>query len=121
MGWEVFPSVVRNKTSEHWLMIVDGNNGEFIKVGPGHTSDDVVSPWYVFRGVDAFGVYTMSGNGLVPCNAIFDGKRSSWWKIPDGTNVDVVVGEKSGLVSLIRTFMLPGTSPTPSSAEDWGG
>jgi hypothetical protein len=74
------PASVVNKTSDVTLLVLDGIYGGLSAIGPGKDSQ------YVCWSIDAFGCY----RNRAPVLVTFGGKASSWWKIPDGTNCEIV-------------------------------
>lgn len=116
MGRDWVPATVTNNSNRGIvLVILDGDvegvptRDNFLELLPGTSSDSIL------RSVDAFGAYLANHSVEVAWN----GQRSPWWRISDGTHCSVQDdGDQLVLVVIARLDHMP--APWPSRAEDWG-
>lgn len=123
MGYDLIPAMVINNTdievtdNSIWLLVVDGDildsqwppkAGDFYWVAPGSNSKGSV------RSIDAFGAYA---SDETPLEIVYNGRKSSWWKIPDGMDCSVYT-DAAGVLKLEVIGSYFG-APEPTAAADW--
>lgn len=124
MGLDIIPSSVSNDTEPRglygdgvWLVVVDGDirnsqwppkKGDFYNLPPGADSATIV------RSIDAFGAYNKTG---APLEVVYGGKKSSWWKIPDGMTCSV--SKDSEGVLRLKVSWGPFGQPESTTASGW--